>query len=122
MPGSLAMRPREGCRDSPGERVAGRCRGPTAVTPSSVRPPLEADGEARAAHGVAGKGAFGAVFLVFKKDTGMAMAVKKMKKKIGKQNSAPRATTRAAPRARDASSHTAPARGELRAALWASAL
>jgi len=33
-----------------------------------------------------GKGAFGAVFLVFKKDTGMAMAVKKMKKKIGKQN------------------------------------
>lgn len=33
-----------------------------------------------------GKGAFGAVFLVFKKDTGMAMAVKKMKKKIAKQN------------------------------------
>jgi len=33
-----------------------------------------------------GKGAFGAVFLVFKKDTGMGMAVKKMKKRIGKQN------------------------------------
>jgi len=33
-----------------------------------------------------GKGAFGAVFLVFKKDTAAPMAVKKMKKKIGKQN------------------------------------
>lgn len=33
-----------------------------------------------------GKGAFGAVFLVFKKETGAGMAVKKMKKKIGKQN------------------------------------
>jgi len=33
-----------------------------------------------------GKGAFGAVFLVFKKDTGMPMATKKMMKKIGKQN------------------------------------
>ena len=50
---------------------------------------------------LAGKGAFGAVFLVFKKDTGMAMAVKKMKKKIGKQNSAPPPEqTRAAPRAK----------------------
>ena len=33
-----------------------------------------------------GKGAFGAVFLVFKKDTGMAMATKKMVKAIAKKN------------------------------------
>jgi len=33
-----------------------------------------------------GKGAFGAVFLVFKKDTGYALAVKKANKKIIKQN------------------------------------
>lgn len=33
-----------------------------------------------------GKGAFGAVFLVFKKDTGYALAVKKANKKIVKQN------------------------------------
>ena len=46
-----------------------------------------------------GKGAFGAVFLVFKKDTGMALATKKMVKAIAKQNNAAIVSHRLAPHA-----------------------